>query len=64
MNWKNIKLPFLFFITIFSCSTKRDALGADNEIRVICSDVDKEVVNKSYPKFWEDIDRVSKNMTN
>ena len=22
---------------------------------------DKEVVNKSYPKFWEDIDRVSKN---
>ena len=23
---------------------------------------DKEVVNKSYPKFWEDFDRVSKNM--
>ena len=22
---------------------------------------DKEVVNKSYPKFWKDIDRVSKN---
>ena len=25
---------------------------------------DKEVVNKSYPKFWEDFDRVSKNMMN
>ncbi|MBF70100.1 MAG: hypothetical protein CL837_04045 [Crocinitomicaceae bacterium] len=22
---------------------------------------DKEVVNKSYPKFWEDFDRLSKN---
>ena len=25
---------------------------------------DKEVVNKSYPKFWEDFDRVSKNIMN
>ena len=54
MNWKKIKLTFLFFITIFSCSTKRDALGADNEIRVICSDVDKEVVNKYLNQIFND----------
>ena len=39
-------------------------------IAPLCMNVDyvkfdnKEVVNKSYPKFWEDFDRVSKNMMN
>ena len=28
------------------CETKREALGSDNEIRVICSELDKEDIRK------------------
>lgn len=33
---------------------KRDALGADNEIRVICSDVDREIVDKYLKLVFND----------
>ena len=32
-----------------------------NSKKLILKFDDKEVVNKSYPKFWEDFDRLSKN---
>ena len=45
---KTIIFSLIFIIFIFiSCDTKREALGADNEIRVICSDIDKKII-KSY----------------
>mgnify|MGYP000005785000 FL=1 len=31
-------------IILAGCDTKREALGADNEIRVICSEIDKQIV--------------------
>ena len=44
----------LFFLfDIFGCENKRDAIGADNEIRVICSDVDKET------KYRQNVDQKS-----
>ena len=40
--FKKESLIFLYLIlTNFGCEGKRDAIGADNEIIVICSDVDK-----------------------
>ena len=45
---KTIIFSLIFITFIFiSCDTKREALGADNEIRVICSDIDKKII-KSY----------------
>ena len=45
---KTIIFSLIFIIFIFiSCDTKREALGADNEIRVICSNIDKKII-KSY----------------
>ena len=41
-------------IFILSCDTKREALGADNEIRVICSDVDKELVKEYLSLIFTD----------
>ena len=37
-------ISILLFIIIFSCENKREALGADNEIRVICSRLDREII--------------------
>ena len=37
-------ISILLFIIIFSCGNKREALGADNEIRVICSRLDREII--------------------
>ena len=42
---KKESLIFLSLIfTNFGCDIKRDAIGADNEIMVICSDDDKDNV--------------------
>jgi len=37
-------ISILLFIIILSCENKREALGADNEIRVICSRLDREII--------------------
>ncbi len=37
-----------------SCSGKRQALGADNEIRVICSEIDQEIIEKHLSKIFTD----------
>tara|TARA_B100000029_G_scaffold343693_1_gene336100 strand:- start:1814 stop:2833 length:1020 start_codon:yes stop_codon:yes gene_type:complete len=36
------------------CGTKREALGADNEIRVICSDIDKQIVRNYLTSIFTD----------
>ena len=36
------------------CEMKREALGADNEIRVICSDVDKESIRTYLSTIFTD----------
>ena len=36
------------FLVNWGCEGKRDAIGSDNEIRVICSDIDKEKY-KAFP---------------
>ena len=41
-----ILLSLIF--TNFGCESKRDAIGADNEIIVICSDIDKDNVKESF----------------
>ena len=48
-----IFLLFLLFY-IFGCENKRDAIGADNEIRVICSDVDKHNVRRFLEMVFND----------
>ena len=56
-----ILLSLIF--TNFGCESKRDAIGADNEIIVICSDIDvfKEIGNDAVLKFkqnnYEDLAR-------
>ena len=38
----------------FSCQGKREALGADNEIRVICSNLDREIIEEYLSKIFID----------
>ena len=45
---------FLLIIFISACDNKREALGADNEIRVICSNVDKKVLKKYLSLIFND----------
>ena len=45
---------FLLFIFISACDNKREALGADNEIRVICSNIDKKVLKKYLSLIFND----------
>ena len=42
------RIPFfvLFLILFSGCEIKREALGADNEIRVICSEIDKPIIRE------------------
>ncbi len=42
----NILLVIILILLYFGCDTKREALGADNEIRVICSEMDKDNIHK------------------
>ena len=46
-------LIFLF-IFISACDNKREALGADNEIRVICSNIDKNVLKEYLSLIFND----------
>ena len=46
---------FLYLIlTNFGCESKRDAIGADNEIRVICSNIDKDKVESFLKLIFND----------
>jgi len=52
-------MRFLIFISslvlvLTSCDSKREALGADNEIRVICSEIDRPVVTKFLSSIFTD----------
>ena len=44
----------ILIIFISACDNKREALGADNEIRVICSNVDKKVLKKYLSLIFND----------
>ncbi|MBT3501458.1 MAG: DUF4837 family protein [Candidatus Marinimicrobia bacterium] len=52
------KLPFLIFIIFLvflsSCDLKREALGSDNDIRVICSEIDKPIIQKYLKSIFTD----------
>ena len=45
---------FLLIIFISACDNKREALGADNEIRVICSNIDKKVLKEYLSLIFND----------
>ena len=47
-----IILPLLFII--YGCDSKRDALGADNEIRVICSEMDRNNIELFLRSIFND----------
>ena len=49
---KYILFPLIIFIS--ACDNKREALGADNEIRVICSNIDKKVLKKYLSLIFND----------
>ena len=42
------------FLVNWGCEGKRDAIGSDNEIRVICSDIDKENIKRFLKKVFDD----------
>ena len=52
LRLKYLVLLYLIFST--SCSMKRDALGADNDIRVICSTKDRIVVENFLSRIFTD----------
>ena len=53
--FKKESMFFLYLIFInFGCESKRDAIGADNEIRVICSDIDKDKVESFLKLIFND----------
>ena len=42
-------------ILLIGCNlSNKEALGADNEIRVICSDIDKEIVYENLSQIFTD----------
>ena len=43
-----------FILTNLGCEFKRDALGADNEIRVICSNIDRSNVERFLEMVFND----------
>ena len=49
-----LKKLLIFLIIFLSCEDKRAALGADNEIRVICSEDDKEIVKEYLSQIFTD----------
>ena len=44
----------LLLILISACENKREALGADNEIRVVCSNIDKKVLKEYLSLIFND----------
>ena len=53
--FKKESLIFLYLIfTNFGCESKRDAIGADNEIIVICSDIDKDNIERFLTLVFND----------
>ena len=51
---KRLLLCIIFLFFNISCDNKREALGADNEIRVICSEVDREAIKKYLSAIFTD----------
>ena len=54
-------LRFAYFLILSSLilligcdSNNKEALGADNEIRVICSDIDREIVHENLSQIFTD----------
>ena len=52
-NWQFGHLIILT-ISINSCDIKREALGADNEIRVICSSIDEQIIGDFLDSVFSD----------
>ena len=52
-NWQFGHLIILA-ISINSCDIKREALGADNEIRVICSSIDEQIIGDFLDSVFSD----------
>ena len=53
----NKTITFFFISIIFfsiNCDTKREALGADNEIRVICSNIDEKIIKSYLSQIFSD----------
>ncbi len=44
----------IFFLLVFSCAGKKDSLGMDDEIRVICSESDEPIVRNYLTKVFND----------
>ena len=52
---KMIRIVLLLLLCAqMGCDIKREALGADNEIRVICSDIDKETIRTYLSTIFTD----------
>ena len=41
-----LTLFFLFSILVFGCGGKKDSIGMDDEIRVVCSEIDEPIVKE------------------
>ena len=58
MNLFNTKILFIMILSIIfinnSCEMKRDALGADNEIRIICSELDQHDIENYLQMMFKD----------
>lgn len=53
-NFSNFVLCLKFVFIIISCSGKREALGPDNEIRVICSISDEKILKELLKTVFND----------
>ena len=52
---KFCRLKFLvLLIFAFSCSSKKNSLGLDDEIRVVCSELDEPLVRKYLSSVFKD----------
>lgn len=47
-------LIFFIFVFLTGCDKKREALGADNELVVVCSDVDKDAMYRFIKSVFDD----------
>ena len=45
---------FLFSLLVFGCGGKKDSIGMDDEIRVVCSEIDEPIVKDYLAAVFND----------
>jgi hypothetical protein len=54
LHFIRLTLFFLFSLLVFGCGGKKDSIGMDDEIRVVCSEIDEPIVKEYLTTVFND----------